>query len=65
MPAVTVCVLEPPEAIEIVKSNPLPASGTTCGLFPALSEMFIVAVREPPACGVNVTVIVQVVATSN
>jgi hypothetical protein len=38
---------------------PVPVRETVCGLVLALSFMFIVAVRVPVACGVNVTEIVH------
>ncbi len=38
---------------------PVPVRLTVCGLLLALSLMFMVAVRVPVACGVNVTEIVH------
>jgi hypothetical protein len=48
------CVL--PTALYI----PKPLSVTTCGLPPPLSTTFSVAFRDPFACGVKVTLMVQV-----
>jgi hypothetical protein len=45
--------------------TPVPLSATICGLPVALSAMFNVAVRAPAACGVNITLIVQLAPAAN
>lgn len=44
----------------MLKSSPVPVSGTFCGLSPALSVRVRNAVRVPDAVGSNVTVTLQV-----
>src|SRR5262249_16264360 len=44
----------------VLNQVPVPVSGWVCGLPASVSETFKVAFRTPVACGVNVSVIVQV-----
>jgi hypothetical protein len=62
LPAVTVCEALPPDGITISKSIPVPNRLMLCGLSPALSFSVSDAVRDPPAVGRNVTLIVHVPA---
>jgi hypothetical protein len=48
-----------PEATLIVKSAPVPETGTTCGLPPALSAIDIVPLSGPPCVGAKVTWMAQ------
>ena len=48
-----------PGAGPTVKSVPVPASATVCGLPVALSVMVTVAARAPAAAGMKVTLMVQ------
>ena len=59
-PAVTVAVVLSPDGADMLKSSPVPVSGTFCGLSPALSVRVRNAVRVPDAVGENVTVTLQV-----
>ena len=54
---------EPP-LVPTEKSSPVPDSATVCGLPSALSAMVTDAVREPPAVGLNVTLMVQLAFTA-
>jgi len=58
-PGETVAVEEDPEAIPRLKSWPVPVKLTVWGLPMAESVIESVAVRVPPAVGVNVKSIVQ------
>ena len=60
-PAVTVAELD--ETLG-VKSLPVPESATLCGLPGALLEMVMLPLREPPAIGAKVTLIVQLAAAA-
>jgi hypothetical protein len=51
--------MEEPEDAASVKSWPTPLSAMVCGLLGPLSATFILPVREPPALGLKVTLIVQ------
>jgi hypothetical protein len=55
----TVDVEDDPAGKVRVKSSPVPAKGSVCGLPGALSVTLRVPLRAPPAVGVNVTLIVQ------
>ena len=44
-----------PAGASVTAETPVPVSATVCGLLPALSKMFSVAVREFIAVGLNVT----------
>ena len=46
-------------AADTVKSSPLPFNETVCGLPEALSVIVTAPLTVPPACGVKVTLIVQ------
>jgi hypothetical protein len=56
---VTVAEDDDPDAIPTLKSWPVPAKLTVCGLPGALSVIVSVPVRAPDAVGLNVTLIVQ------
>lgn len=47
------------------KSQPVPDSGTVCGLLAALSVTTSVPVRAPATVGANVTLMVQVPAAAS
>ena len=53
------------EVAVIWKSQPVPVSGTICGLKAALSVTVSVPVRAPTTVGANVTFIVQVPAAAS
>lgn len=58
-PGVTVALEEDPDASARLKSCPVPAKPTVCGLPGASSIMVSVPSRAPPAVGLNVTLIEQ------
>ena|SRR5690242_7348087 len=46
--------------VAVTAATPVPLRATVCGLLPPVSVMLSVAVRNPKACGLKVTEIVQV-----